>query len=263
MAEQKAEFRLTQVIPSAVKAKMGSLVDVLLPPTCLACETIVGRQGGTCPSCWAELQFIERPYCTIFGTPFSRDLGPDVISAQAIADPPDFDRARSAVLHDQVSRKIVSGLKFSDRADLAPWMAEWMARAGADLVEPGARLVPVPLHRRRLFSRRYNQSADLARHLARIWKLDYDGRILMRTRATRQQVGLNAKGRQLNVRGAFRVPHDQEINVRGQHLILVDDVYTTGATLQACSRALRRKGAQKIDCLTFSRVGNGVANNDQ
>ena len=112
-------------------------------------------------------------------------------------------------------------------------------------MEPGARLVPVPpAIAGGCFAALY-QSADLARHLARIWKLDYDGRILMRTRATRQQVGLNAKGRQLNVRGAFRVPHDQEINVRGQHLILVDDVYTTGATLQACSRALRRKGRSK------------------
>jgi len=263
MADPKTDFRLRQALAERLGMIIHSLVDTVLPPTCLSCDAVVARQGGVCPHCWSQLQFIEKPVCPVYGTPFSQDLGPQALSAQAIADPPEFDRARSVVIYEAVSRSIINGLKFSDRSDLAPWMARWMARAGADLAEPGALIVPVPLHRGRLFARRFNQSAELARHLSSIWGLDFHGEMLMRRRATRQQVGLGASGRWRNVRGAFQVPLDQQINVHAQHLILIDDVFTTGATVRACARALRRKGARKIDCLTFARVGNGVAGRDQ
>lgn len=236
--------------------------DLIVPPTCLSCECAVARSGLLCADCWSSTRFIEKPYCAILGSPFSYDMGDEVLSASAIAKPPVFDRARAAVLYDDVARKLVHGLKFSDRTELAPWMARWMLRAGSELLDDRCVIVPVPLHRTRLISRKFNQSAELARHIARLCGLHYRADVLQRIRPTVQQVGLRSVERHRNVQGAFRVPADQEITIHSKHVILIDDVLTTGATLQACARALRRKGAAKIDCLTFARVANGVAPTD-
>ena len=233
--------------------------DLVLPPSCLACESRVNVQGVVCAACWQQIRFIEKPFCTVLGSPFAYELGEGALSAQAIANPPVFDRARSAVLYDDVARKLVQGLKFSDRAELAPWMAKWMVRSSDGMLEENAIVLPVPLHRMRLFGRRYNQSAELARHVARETRLTYAPELLQRVRSTKQQVGLGIKERIRNVQGAFRVPAREAIQVKGRAIVLIDDVYTTGATLQACSRALRRKGAKTISCLTFARVPNGVA----
>ena len=241
---------------------LSRAADLVVPPTCLSCDAAIGRAGLLCADCWASARFIEKPYCEVLGSPFSYDLGEGALSASAIANPPVFDRARAAVLYDKVAKKLVHGLKFNDRTDLAPWMASWMCRAGHELFDERTVIVPVPLHRRRLISRKFNQSAELARHIARQCELQYFACALHRTRPTAQQVGLGAAERQRNVRGAFRVPADQEINIHSKHVVLVDDVLTTGATLQACARALRRNGVAKIDCLTFARVANGVAPTD-
>ncbi|NKB53785.1 MAG: ComF family protein [Rhizobiaceae bacterium] len=239
-----------------------AMINMIVPPTCLGCDLAVGQVGALCGSCWSSLRFIEHPYCAVLGTPFAYDPGFGSVSLRAIAEPPDFDRSRSVVLYDEVARKIIRSLKFGDRPELAPWMARWMLRAGGDVLHPGALIVPVPLHRNRLLQRRYNQSAELARNLARITQQAFRPDLLQRIRPTRQQVGLGANQRARNVRGAFRVPTSVQIHVKSSHIVLIDDVYTTGATLQACARALRRKGAAKIDCLTFARVANGVAITD-
>lgn len=190
----------------------------------------------------------------MMGTPFDHDMGPDFLSGEAIADPPPFRRARAAVVYSGVARRMVQGLKFADRTDLAPWMARWMLRAAAELVADADIVVPVPLHRRRFFSRRFNQSAELARALVRLTDLGYAPEALVRQRVTRQQVGLGAREREANVRGAFTVPPEKKAVVEGRSVILVDDVYTTGATAKAATRALLRAGASAVDVLTFARV---------
>lgn len=190
----------------------------------------------------------------MMGTPFDHDMGPDFLSGEAIADPPPFRRARAAVVYSGVARRMVQGLKFADRTDLAPWMARWMVRAAAELVADADIVVPVPLHRRRFFSRRFNQSAELARALVRLTDLGYAPEALVRQRVTRQQVGLGAREREANVRGAFTVPREKKAVVEGRSVILVDDVYTTGATAKAATRALLRAGASAVDVLTFARV---------
>jgi len=140
------------------------LSTLLVPSTCLTCERFVTRQGGCCAQCWRQLRFIRNPYCPVMGSPFSVDMGADFLCAEAIADPPPFDRLRAVMLYDKLARRLVSSLKYADRTDLVPALAEWMKVAGQPLLEEAEMIVPVPLHPARLRERRFNQSADLARH---------------------------------------------------------------------------------------------------
>lgn len=231
--------------------------DLALPPQCLACGVPVSGHGALCPSCWSRLTLIEKPYCARLGIPFAYDLGPDALSAEAIADPPPFDRCRAVAVYDDVARQLVHGLKYRDRLDLARWMAAWMRRAGGELVAQADVIVPVPLHRWRLWRRRYNQSALLAETVARAAGKPLVPQVLRRVRATVQQVGLTAGERDRNVRGAFRVAALDQARVAGRRVLLVDDVYTTGATVKACTRALLRAGAADVDVLVFARVVPG------
>ena len=217
---------------------------------------MVGQEAALCPECWSSVQFIERPYCEITGVPFDHDRGEGLVSPQAIAHPPPYARARAVVLHDGVARKIVHGLKYSDRADLAAMMAAWMIRAGRDVVDDSDVIIAVPLHRGRLFTRRYNQSAELARSLARLSGKPFLPGVMRRVRATRQQVGLGLKARQDNVRGAFSMEPEQVQRFLGLKVLLVDDVLTTGSTVEAATRALLRAGAGQVNVLTFARVAS-------
>jgi ComF family protein len=232
----------------------GEIAGLLFPSVCAGCDKLVAEPGTLCGTCWSKVRFIEKPYCPMLGIPFSHDLGAEILSAEAIADPAPFRRARSVAVHEGVIRDMVHRLKYNDRTDLAPWMARWMLRAGTELVNDCDIIVPVPLHARRFWLRRFNQSAELARHLAGISGKPFDPDALKRVKQTRQQVGLGLNERVLNVRGAFRVPVSQEITVSGRNVLLIDDVYTTGSTVKAASRALLRGGARNVDVLTFGRV---------
>lgn len=241
---------------------MGSLFDnvyaavrdTAIPPLCMLCEAIVDAPGGCCSNCWRKIRFVTRPFCEITGAPFSHDPGDGMLSAEAIADPPPYGRCRSAVLYDDEIRRLVGGLKYSDRLDLAPWLARWMVTAGRELFEENPVIIPVPLYSLRQIGRRYNQSAELARHIAWLTNLEYRPDVLIRHRRTRQQVGLGATQRERNVRGAFRVRKERFVEIASKPVLLIDDVYTSGATVKAASRALKRGGASNVDVLTFARV---------
>lgn len=226
----------------------------LFPPACPGCARLVAEPGTLCGKCWPKLRLLERPWCEIMGTPFTQDFGPGFLSADAIANPPPFARARAAVAYQGVARNLVRGLKYSDRGDLARWMARWMARAGAELLADADVVVPVPLHWTRFLRRRFNQSAELARALAEPHGLTFAPEALRRVKATRQQVGLGLNQRQDNVRAAFRVPPEMEQAVSGRRVLLVDDVYTTGSTVYSACGALKKAGAKAVDVLTFARV---------
>jgi len=229
-------------------------LDAALPPLCPSCrEPTAG--GGLCGSCWSRLTPIERPYCERLGIPFVYDPGPGALSAEAISDPPAYRRARAAVRFDGVARDIVHALKYGDRQDLAPMMGRWMARAGGELLADADGLVPVPLHWRRLWARRFNQSALLAQVLATAQEgVPVVDSALCRVKATAQQVGLKQTERLVNVQGAFQVAPEARGAVLGRRLVLVDDVLTSGATADACARALLRAGAVQVDVLVFARV---------
>jgi ComF family protein len=237
--------------------------SILFPPMCGGCRRLVTQPGALCGKCWPRLRFIERPWCEVLGTPFTHDMGEGIVSPEAIANPPPFSRARSAVVYSGVAREMVQGLKFRDRTELAPWMARWMVRAGADLLADAEFVVPVPLHRRRFFVRRFNQSAELARTICDLSGKRFAPELVARIKATRQQVGLGAREREDNVRGAFRVDPRSKAALAGRRVLVVDDVYTTGTTVYALAKALKRSGAGDVDVLTFARVLPGDFRRDE
>src|SRR5947207_1675496 len=194
-------------------------LDIALPTLCVACREPVDGEG-VCAKCWAKLSFIAAPFCPKLGIPFVYDPGPGLLSMEAIADPPAYARARAAVRYDDVARTLVHALKYQDRTDLAPAMGRWMARAGDELLEDADALVPVPLHWRRGWSRRYNQSGALARVIARQSGVPVAGGALRRVRKTQQQIGLSRSERATNVEGAFRVAADRKPDVQGRRIIL-------------------------------------------
>ena len=245
-------------IRNAIHVASHTAGAFLFPPVCCGCQRRTGQPGMLCAGCWSELRLIEQPWCDVLGIPFSRDMGSGILSAEAIANPPPFDRARAAVAYEGVARRLVQKLKFNDRTDLAVWLAKWMMRVGSDLARDADLIVPVPLHRRRFLARRFNQSAELARAFSGIAGVRFEPSAIDRKKVTRQQVGLGLREREANVRGAFKVPVESDILVRGRRVLIVDDVYTTGATASAVARTLKQSGAVVVDVLTFARVLPGA-----
>lgn len=234
------------------------LLDLVYPPVCLNCDAPTATPDTLCPLCFAQLRPITAPLCPRLGLPFAVSLGGESLSAEALADPPPFGRARAAVIYNDVAGTIVSRLKYGDRPELARFCARLMAGAGHELWADQPILVPVPLHRARQRARRYNQSGELAVLLGQFTGLAVDARLVQRIRKTRQQVGLSGDGRQRNVAGAFAVPPEAMIRLAGRRVVLVDDVYTTGATTKAATRALLKSGAAVVDVVTFARVVIGA-----
>ena len=228
-------------------------LDIALPTLCVSCREPV-EGDGVCAECWGKLSFIEPPYCPRLGIPFVYDPGPDMLSMEAIANPPAYTRARAAVRYDEIARTLVHALKYHDRTDLAPAMGRWMARAGRELLDGADMLIPVPLHWRRAWGRRFNQSGALARAIEGQSGVKLRGDLLQRVRATEQQVGLTRAQRASNVQGAFQLSAEAKSIVQGRRMVLIDDVLTSGATLDACARALLRAKASQVDVLVFARV---------
>lgn len=229
-------------------------LGLLYPPTCIACQGATGDPHGLCAACWAGIRFIERPFCERLGTPFQVDWGQPLLSPAAIADPPVFGRARAVAEYDGTASLLVHRLKYNDRLELARALGTMMTRAGAELLEEADVIVPVPLHRWRLWRRRFNQAMALADVVSRQSGVSCDPSLLARVKRTRRQVGLTKSQRQENLQGAFRVPPDARARLKGKRVLLVDDVLTTGSTANAAARALLRGGAASVDILAFARV---------
>jgi ComF family protein len=234
------------------------LLDSVLPPLCLGCNEIVDAPGTLCAACWQRFSFIAPPYCARCAAPFSHDAGEGALCGACLARPPRYRRARAALVYDQRSRRLVLPFKHGDRTDIARACGRWMARAGAELLADADLVAPVPLHWRRLLSRRYNQAQLLARIAVHASAAASSPRLapdlLRRRRWTGSQTGRRAEERRSNVRQAFDIHPRWRGELAGKTVLLVDDVLTTGATVEACARVLQRGGARHVDVLTLARV---------
>ncbi len=201
-----------------------------------------------CLNCWSKLAFLSGAGCPRCGIPVEPE---GLICGRCLASPPHHDGARAAVAYDDMSRSLALRLKHGRRIGLAKMMASVMARW---VDQPDALLVPVPLHRWRIWRRGFNQSLLIADAISKKTgnKVLLDS--LVRTRATPMLGRLGAKDRAAAVRGVFRVPDEARTAIQGQALILIDDVYTSGATADACARTLRRAGAARVTVLAWARV---------
>ncbi len=239
----------------AASQVLRGLVDFALPPRCAGCGAVTGEDHRFCLECWQSLRFLGEPCCATCGHPFEFDGGEGARCAGCLADPPRFDRLRAAVAYGEVARRVALKLKYGGRPGVAETLALFMGRhlgPGAD-----ALLVPVPLHRWRIWRRGYNQSALIASALARRSGMRAELNLLERTKSTPSLRGLGRRDRALAVRGAFKVAADRKAELAGRRVVLIDDVYTSGATANACARALKRAGAAEVNILCWARVVAG------
>jgi len=234
----------------------SKVLDLFLPPRCVACQDIVTRHASLCASCWDQARFITAPFCKACGLPFEMQPieGSLCLDCQRCAPP--FAAARAVFPYDDFSRHLILAFKHGDRTDLAPALAGWMARTAGDLLPTSDLVVPVPLHWRRLVYRRYNQAALLGRILAQQGNVAFAPQVLKRIRHTPVQGHLSRMARQKNLKGAFQVEGD----ITGKTILLVDDVLTTGATILGCTQALLRAGAGEVRVITLARVLPTVTN---
>ncbi|MDX5361334.1 MAG: ComF family protein [Alphaproteobacteria bacterium] len=235
-------------------AALRGLLDIALPPTCAGCGTVVSAPHALCPACWGRVRFVTAPMCAACGVPFEVEAAPGALCAACAADRPRIAVLRAATHYADPVRQVLLGFKHGDRLEHAPLLARWLCGAGGDALEGAEVIVPVPLHWRRLVRRRYNQSALLAQALGRATGIPVEVAALRRTRATPMQRGQSRTGRRRNVAGAFDVAPRARPRIAGRTVLLVDDVVTTGATLEACARALLKGGAARVHALAVARV---------
>lgn len=254
-AEDGLSRRVLKPGPRVVEAGRA-LLDLFLPP--MDTQGALAMTSGLTADSWSRIVFLEAPVCDGCGAPFEFDRGPGVRCVACATRPLAFDRARAACLYDEHSRELVLKLKHADRTDLAPVLARWLLRSARDLLEEADLIAPVPLHRWRLLSRRYNQAAEMARPLGALAGRPVLPDALVRVRRTETQGGKSAGGRRRNVAGAFAVPPGRRDRIRGRRVLLVDDVLTTGATAHACARALKAAGAAGVDLAVIARVHGGA-----
>lgn len=231
---------------------MSGVLDMIFPPADLDGGAQTATTGlGT--EAWSRVRFFEDPVCDGCGAAFDYDRGRGARCIACEADPPAFGRARAACLYDDASRDLILQYKHADRAELAVMFAKWIGRSAATLIAEADAVAPVPLHRVRLLGRRYNQAAEIARPLARRHGLAYLPDVLVRTKLG-TQAGKSRSGRRRAVAGAFTVPSGRRRQVEGRRILLIDDVFTTGATVEGCARALLKAGAAAVDVAVVARV---------
>lgn len=249
------EARLPR-LGSGLRRLGAVLLDALLPPHCLTCDTPVQRQGTLCADCFRQLHAITAPFCRCCGVPFlhAGQGSAEGVCPACLARPPAFDAARAALRYDEGAKRLLLPFKHADRPELAGLLATRMARTGAELLARCDLVAPVPLHWRRLVARRYNQAALLGRRVASGAGRPFIPDLLRRIRPTAALGDRSAAERAAVVAGAFALRRGAAARVAGRRVLLVDDVMTSGATAEACALVLRQAGALGVDVLVAARV---------
>lgn len=237
------------------KGVLQTLLPAVFPPLCAACSAESGQPMTLCPACWSELTLIAGPGCHACGRDIP-GLGPGerMLCEECLCHQRAWDRGAAAFVYDGSGRRMILALKHGDRLDMVPMLARWMTRAGRAFLPHADVVVPVPLHWTRRLVRQANQSAELGRAIARLAAVRFEPGCLARVRSTRSQGGLNRNARAENLVGAFAVPRTRRGELAAARVVLVDDVLTTGATLDAAARALKLAGAARVDVLVAALV---------
>ncbi len=244
---------MTHALLRAARAAALPLLDFALPPRCPGCGVIVAQSRSFCAECWTRIEFLGDPACARCGLPFDREMGETAECAACLAEPPPWDRARAVMAYGEIARTLVMRLKYGRRTGLARLMGEQMARRLPADDRDRMLIVPVPLHRWRIWSRGFNQAALLARRVGEATGVPVEIDLLRRIKRTPPLREMGRVARARAVRGAFAVAPGHA-PVKGRHVVLVDDVHTSGATAAACARVLRRAGAADVTLLCFARV---------
>lgn len=237
-----------------IRAPTRIFLRHLLPYRCLACGLVIPDPHSICASCWQKLRFITEPFCPLCGVPYQNALSGQVECADCHITPPTFCKARSLLIYDDLSRELILKLKHADRTDLAPTFAYWLRHQCQPILQASDLLTVVPLHWQRLVRRRYNQAALVAYYLARGQNLPYWPGLLQRIRPTPSQGQKTRAERYENVAGAFRITPRQQASLKNKRILLLDDVMTTGATVNEASRLLHQAGASAVHVITLARV---------
>lgn len=230
-------------------------LNLLFPPQCGLCREIVTENGSLCSRCWQQLNFIAAPICELCGYPHEFEMGEGAQCAACIANMPAYHAHRSALYYDENSKRLIHDLKYYDRPIMVSRLAQWMRQAAPHWFEnPDTLLLPIPLHRFRLWKRKYNQSALLANALAKQTGLEVGYDLLRRTKHRPPQASLSRKKRLKNIQGSLSLSSQAHIRVKSRPVILIDDVMTTGATLNASAKLLKKADAARVFALTIART---------
>lgn len=237
----------------SLKSLLQQTINIIFPAKCVNCHALVSEAAALCSDCWRAIEFITEPQCELCGFPFDFNAGRGVLCAACNQDPPAFNKAISIFKYSDESKSLILKLKYKDQLHLAQFFARLIANKLQDLYEYRL-VIPVPLHAKRMRQRLYNQSALIASQVAKIAKLDFLPNVLMKTRYDIPQSHLSGQQRRINVLRSFAVKDEGRQSIEGKNLILIDDVYTTGSTVNECSKALKKAGCAKILVITVARV---------
>lgn len=229
------------------------LIDFILPPLCPVTGEMVDKIGMVSPTLWRDLSFIHAPYCDHCGAPFPFDAD-TVLCGQCIDHPPLYTKGRSALIYDDHSRDMILRFKHGDQLHAVKAFTPWLKQIGSEVITQADIIIPVPLHRNRLIKRRYNQADIIARDLLRGTNKAYMPDLLQRVKNTQSQGHKKAKDRVTNIARAFAVHPKYEWQIQGKNILIIDDVYTTGATLNECTKTLQASRANDIYTLTLARA---------
>ncbi len=238
-----------------LKYLWDSVINFIFPQQCCICKSYLGMDGAVCANCLAKLDFISNPKCECCGLPFEfklKNAKQKLLCPNCIKKPYKFDKAISSVKYNEFSKKIILPLKHGDKTQYAKFIANIMTMSGRDIATDSDFIIPVPIHLTRMLKRKYNQASLIANHLSKVYKKPVLYSTLIRSKSTPSQGHLSERERKQNVSGVFSVKHSERI--KGKNILLIDDVFTTGATVNECAKILKKAGANKIFVLTFARA---------
>lgn len=244
-----------QTIAKDIRHYIGQAIDFVLPPRCIISGEEVDQHGTVSPASWASLRFISKPFCSCCGFPFEFSSGEDTLCASCLQTQLHFHKARAALFYDDASRPMILSFKHGDQLHAAQCFRPWLLTAGRELLQDADIIAPVPLHPLRLLKRRYNQAALIANMLSKETSIPYVPDLLRRKRMTQSQGHKNKEQRRKNVRGAFVLNPKHTESIQDKTILIIDDVFTSGATVNECARILKKTGSQQVNVLTLARVG--------